>query len=107
MNKQRRIFILATATAGVGLTGIASNAFAQKPNPLVEETDAQATALGYVADAAKADKKKYPKFVAGSNCASCQLYQGKAKEAAGPCPLFPNKQVSAKGWCSAWVKKAA
>jgi len=74
---------------------------------MVEETDAQATALGYVADAGKADKKKYPKFAAGSNCATCQLYQGKSKEVAGPCLLFPNKQVAAKGWCSAWVKKPA
>jgi len=30
-----------------------------------------------------------------------------AKEVAGPCPLFAGKQVAAKGWCNAWVKKAA
>lgn len=105
MNKQRRIFML--ATAGVGVGAISVSAFAQKPNPLVEESDPTAASLGYVADATKADKKKFPKYVAGEQCSNCQLYQGKAKETSGPCPLYPNKQVTAKGWCSAWVKKPA
>lgn len=107
MNKQRRIFMLATATAGIGIGAMGSAAFAQTPSPMVSETDPQAAALGYVADATKVDKKKYPKHVASENCSNCQLYQGKPKEASGPCPLYPNKQVAAKGWCSAWVKKPA
>lgn len=37
--------------------------------------------------------------------AACALYQGKAGDAAGNCPLFAGKMVSSKGWCSAWVKK--
>jgi hypothetical protein len=67
---------------------------------LVDEKDAQAAALGYVADA-----KKYPKFAAGQNCASCTLYQGKAGDKAGGCPLYAGKLVAAAGWCSAWAKK--
>jgi High potential iron-sulfur protein len=106
MDKQRRVFVLATA-AGLGATAMGSNAFAQKPNPMVDEADATAKALGYVADATKADKKKFAQYAAGQSCATCQLYQGAAKDASGPCSLFPNKQVTAKGWCSAWVKKAA
>ena len=35
-----------------------------------------------------------------------QLFQGKAGDAAGGCGIFPGLQVSAKGWCSAYVKKA-
>jgi hypothetical protein len=53
------------------------------------------------------DAKKYPNHTASQNCASCQLFQGKAKDAAGGCPLFAGKQVVATGWCSAWAKKAA
>jgi hypothetical protein len=72
----------------------------------VDEKDPQATALGYVSDATKADKAKFPRYAAGQTCGNCQLFQGKAGDAGGPCPLFAGKQVAAKGWCSAWVKKA-
>ena len=74
--------------------------------PKVDEKDPQAVALGYVADATRADKAKFPKYAAGQACAGCQLYQGKAGDASGPCPLYAGKAVAAKGWCSAWVKKA-
>lgn len=73
---------------------------------MVDEKDPQALALGYVTDATHVDKVKYPKFVAGSKCANCSLFQGKAGDAAGGCPLYAGKQVAAAGWCSAWVKKA-
>ena len=72
---------------------------------MVDEADATAVALGYVADAARVDTAKYPNFVAGSQCANCALYQGAAGSEAGPCPLFAGKQVSAKGWCASHVKK--
>ena len=74
--------------------------------PMVDEKDASAVQLGYVADAAKANKAKFPSYAAGQNCAGCQLYQGKKDSTSGPCPLFVGKQVSAKGWCSAYAKKA-
>jgi hypothetical protein len=66
----------------------------------------QAVALGYVADAKRVDVKKFPKFVAGRNCANCALFQGKATDKVGGCPLFAGKQVAGPGWCSAWAKKA-
>jgi High potential iron-sulfur protein len=74
--------------------------------PLLDEKDPQATALGYVNDATKADKAKYPKYADGQHCASCALYQG-GTAAQGGCPLYPGKNVSAKAWCSAYAKKAA
>lgn len=73
---------------------------------MVKETDPQAVALGYVSDATRADKAKYPKYAAGEECANCQPYQGKPGAASGPCPLYAGKQVAAKGWCSAYTKKA-
>ncbi len=72
----------------------------------VDPKDPQAVALGYVADATKADKAKFLRYAAGQDCANCALYQGKPADASGPCPLFPGKTVAAKGWCSAYAKKA-
>jgi hypothetical protein len=94
------VFLMTVATTGAAF---AAGARAQA---LVDEKDAQAAALGYVADAKRVDTKKYPKFAAGQNCANCALYQGKAGDKAGGCPLFGAKQVAGAGWCSAWAKKA-
>jgi hypothetical protein len=96
----RRVFLMTLAASGMAL---ATRARAQA---LVDEKDAQAAALGYVADAKRVDAKKYPKFAAGQNCANCALYQGKAADTAGGCPLFAGKQVAGAGWCSTWAKKA-
>ncbi len=99
----RRSFIQIIPMAGVLALG-AGSALADAPN--VDPKDPQAAALGYVADATKADKGKFPKYAAGQVCSGCQLYQGKATDAAGPCAIFAGKQVSSKGWCSAYTKKA-
>ena len=98
----RRVFLMQVAAAG-GAATLAGTAQAQAK---VDEKDAQAAALGYVADTAKADAKKYPKHTKDQKCSGCQLYTGKAADAAGPCSLFPGKHVASNGWCSAWVKKA-
>ena len=74
--------------------------------PMLDEKDVQAAALGYVQDATKADTARFKNYVAGNQCGNCALYLGKADEAAGPCPLFAGRNVTAKGWCTSWVKKA-
>ncbi len=99
----RRHFIRLVPFLGTAVLAAPGLAQAQA---MVDEKDATAASLGYVADASKVDKAKQAKYVAGSACSGCQLYQGKAGAASGPCPLFAGKQVSAKGWCSAFVKKA-
>lgn len=98
----RRVFMLQAVTA-TGVVLLASEASAQA---MVSESDAQAVSLGYKADASKVDKAKNPKFAANQGCANCALYQGKPGAASGPCGIFPGKQVSAKGWCTAYTKKA-
>ena len=72
--------------------------------PMADPASSQAQMLGYVENAANADKVKYKNFVAGSHCGNCGLYQGKATDQAAGCPLFPGKLVANAGWCSAWVK---
>ena len=101
MSLTRRNFLKSTLVAGAAITFF-GKANAGTP---VSESDPQAKSLGYVANAAKADKAKFPKFAAGQNCGNCSLYQGKGG-ASGPCPIFAGKDVAAAGWCSAYVKKA-
>ena len=99
-DSNRRIFILQMAASSSLLLG----ASAQAQAALVSEKDPTAVALGYSADATKVDAKKHPNWKAGNICGNCQFYQG--KEAWGVCPLLGGKQVAAKGWCTAWAKKA-
>jgi hypothetical protein len=100
----RRVFMLQVAAGGSALA-LAKVAHAQGA-PMVNEKDGQAVALGYAADSTKVDAKKFPKHAATQMCSNCALYSGKAGDAAGPCGIFPGKQVAAKGWCSAYAKKA-
>jgi hypothetical protein len=99
----RRQFIQIIPVAGAAL--LASRTV-QAQAVMVKEDDAQAKALGYVADATKTDKTKYKQYAAGQLCNNCALWQGKATDAAAGCALFPGKQVAGKGWCSAYAKKA-
>jgi hypothetical protein len=100
----RRVFIAQVVAGGGAVATLGAKA---QTLPMVDEKDAQAAALGYVADSAKADKTKYPKHTPDQKCSNCQLYTGKAADKSGPCSLFAGKQVTSAGWCSAWVKKPA
>ena len=71
----------------------------------LDEASGQAVGLGYVSDAQRVDGTKYKNFAAGQACSNCALYQGKAGDTSGPCPLFAGYSVTAKGWCSAYSKK--
>lgn len=71
--------------------------------PKLPLTHPQAKALAYTE---KAAGTKHAAFKPGSDCANCMLYKGAKGQAYGPCQLFPQHTVAAKGWCSAWVKKA-
>ena len=98
----RRVFLMQAAACGSVLVAARAEAQAAK----LDEKDPQAVALGYVADTAKADAKKYPKHSKDQKCNNCALYQGKATDASAGCPLFGVKHGVAGGWCSAWAKKA-
>ncbi|CAN0644426.1 high-potential iron-sulfur protein [Burkholderia cepacia] len=102
MKFSRRRFIAATtvlaSALAVGRRAAGAGA--------VQETDANAQALGYKTDASRVDHAKFPKFQAGEACANCQFFQGKTGAAMAPCAIFGGKQVNAKGWCGAYAKKA-
>ena len=69
----------------------------------VDVHDPQAVALGYVENASQVDTKKYPHYVAGSNCDNCLQLQGKPGNDFRPCTLFAGKLVAVSGWCSGWA----
>ena len=100
-NQNRRVFMMQIAAGSALLAAGAAQAQGAK----VDEADPQAAGLGYKADTTKVDAKKYPKHDKAQKCSNCALYQGKAGDAAGGCPLFGTKQVAANGWCSAYAKK--
>jgi len=107
MSVQRRSFL---KSGSLALASIAISAgmgrAVHAATPRLDEKDLTAQSLGYKHDATTVDKAKFPKYKSGEICANCQLYQTKAPAAWAPCPIFSGKEVSAKGWCSAYIKKA-
>lgn len=97
----RRVFMM-QVVAGTSALAAAGAATAQTR---LDEKDPQAIALGYKHDTTKVDRAKFPKHTNDQKCTNCQLFQGKATDAWGGCPLFGAKQVAGPGWCSAWAKK--
>lgn len=101
MKSSRRQFMMISA-ASVATLATAKVAYAQ---PMVAETDPQASALGYKADTKSVDSAKFPKHKPDQLCNNCALYTAKSPE-AGACSVFPGKLVASNGWCNLWVKKA-
>jgi hypothetical protein len=95
-NINRRKFLTLTGTSIIGLTfgGTALRVSAQEKLSL---DDPSAKALKYVHESPDE----------GKLCSNCSYIQGEVGAEWRPCPLFPNKLVNNKGWCAAWVKKAA
>jgi hypothetical protein len=99
----RRHIICAIPAATLAL---ALNRTASAQPARLEESESLAVSLGYKQDASKVDAKKFTAYVAGRNCANCQLYQGKAADPWGACAAVGGKLVNGKGWCVVWAKKA-
>jgi hypothetical protein len=103
--RSRRNFLaLAGVTGAAVLAGVRPALAADLPH--VAESDPTAKALGYVEDASKVDKTKFPAFKPGAHCATCNFFQGKAADAYAPCQIFPGKAVASKGWCASHSPKA-
>jgi hypothetical protein len=109
-DRSRRSFIaLAGVTGAAALVGIRpALTFAQggQALPHLSESDPTGKALGYVEDASKVDKTKFPAYKPGAHCATCNFFQGKPSDEYGPCQIFPGKSVAAKGWCASHSPKA-
>ncbi|CAB3802061.1 high-potential iron-sulfur protein [Pararobbsia alpina] len=103
MQASRRKFFITSAAV---VSSIVLSAQTRADTTAVSESDPTAKALNYKPLASSVDPAKSPTYKAGQMCANCQLYQGTAGSSMGPCAIFGGKQVSAKGWCTAYVKKA-
>ena len=103
---QRRQFVkLAVGSAVVVPFFTSHQALAGGHMPKVEESDPQATALGYKHDTTTVDASAYANHDPSQICAGCNLYTGKEGDEWGGCSIFPGKEVAANGWCSAFVPK--
>ena len=98
--RSRRQFIRLLPAGAAAL--LATQAEAQLPR--LSEQDPQAQALGYGEDAARVDRRRYPKYAPGQDCAGCDLYTRPA-EAWAVCTLFPRRVVAGKGWCDAFTTR--
>jgi hypothetical protein len=103
----RRRFLAQTVAAAAVAT-LAMDALADQAAPAAAKLpklpldNPQAKALAYTENATTV---KHPLFKPGSDCVNCNFYKGAKGEAYGPCQMFPQHSVAAKGWCSAWAKK--
>ncbi len=94
-DQKRRDFIrMAGATAAIPLTAVVASRLAYAAD-LVDPTSPAAVNLKYIAMSEIPDQM----------CKGCALYQG-GDAAQGACPLFQGSDVTAEGWCTAWVKKS-
>ena len=100
---RRRFMTVAAAAAAAAPLALRSLPAQAADLPKLAPTDTAAKALAYTENAATV---KHPSFKAGSDCANCNFDKGAKGAAYGPCQLFPKNSVAAKGWCSAWAKKA-
>ena len=93
---RRQILSASAGFAVVPLLALVPNSVHATDAERLDPDDAQAKALSYVHQSAKA----------GANCANCRLYTGSSSAEWGPCAIFPGKRVAGAGWCSAWVSKS-
>jgi hypothetical protein len=93
----------ALALIGLGSAALLTSRARGDSAPKLDPNDPTARALGYVENAASVDKKKYPAFIAGSNCDNCLQLEGKPGNEYRPCKIFQGKLVAVAGWCSAWT----
>jgi len=114
---KKSLFVLSAAPLiARSLSGTPAEAQAL-PTKAVDPAGAQASALGYVHDAAKTDTVKFPKRTGAEGekqfCNNCLFYQQGGLKAEGmegeygKCVLFVDGLVAAKGWCNSWSPKPA
>ena len=99
MNQSRRNFLCALGTTAISTSLViltqSGTALAAESLKLDPEHPT-AKSLNYVHESQDADR----------NCLGCQFYTGVKDSDWGPCVIFPDKQVSAKGLCNSWYARA-
>lgn len=104
MKTSRRHFLHHVMVVGAGMApALILSGTARAADEKVSESDPTAKSLGYVEDATRVDKARFPAYAAGQRCGTCSLFQGKSGDAWGGCVLFGAKLVASGGWCSSYT----
>lgn len=99
---RRALLRAACAVAAIAPVLPLQRAWSADPAHLAVD-DPLAMKLGYVEEANRVDRRKYPQYIVGSYCDNCLLLQGKSGDTYRPCSAFPNKLVKISGWCTSWT----
>jgi len=105
-DQSRRQFLTRLAVASAAIPAVVllggTRVARAEDAPHMDPEDPMAKALRYVEDAVRSEGRVDETAL----CSNCMHYSGEAGAEYGPCAIFQGKQVNAKGWCTAWVKKA-
>jgi High potential iron-sulfur protein len=101
-SKDRRRWLQCVLLAIGSGPGMAASGMAA--STLLNESDPEAMAYGYRANAKQVDRSKYPSYDGRQTCVNCKLIAF-GTGIQRPCSVFPGRLVSAGGWCKAWVRK--
>lgn len=102
----RRRFIQLSAAAAAGVLVQPARKARAEELPQLAEDDPMALAMKYTHDASTVDAAARANPAPDQTCANCALIQGPDGETWRPCQIFPGKAVNAAGWCSVWAPKA-
>ena len=102
----RRQFMQLSAVAAAGLVISPGREASAQDLPKIEESDPVAQSLQYTHDASSVDPATRANPAADQTCANCALVQGEDGDTWRPCQIFPGKAVNAAGWCSVWAPMA-
>ena len=102
---ERRKFLQLSAVAAAGCFLQPGREAMASDLPQLSEDDPMAKAMKYTNDASSVDPSTRNNPAADQNCANCALIQADEGDWR-PCQIFPGKAVNAAGWCSVWAPKA-
>lgn len=102
----RRKFLQLSAVAAAGYFVQPGREAYAGDLPQLTADDPMAKAMKYTHDASTVDASTRNNPAADQNCANCALIQGADGDTWRPCQIFPGKAVNAAGWCSVWAPKA-
>jgi hypothetical protein len=94
--------VVGTLVPTLGLIGTGARAAELPP---LDPNDPAAKAMDFTTDATSAASA--PTFKPGAKCGTCAQFLGKARDASGPCTIFPGHSVPAGGWCKVWQSKGS
>ncbi len=102
----RRQFLQLSAVAAAGVLVVPGREAQAADLPHLSEDDPMAKAMKYTHDASTVDPSTRNNPAPDQHCANCALVQGEDGAEWRPCQIFPGKAVNAAGWCSVWAPKA-